>query len=158
MCHSTTFDGASVPLQAAARSNMSVSRDAMPDPFRRLIVEQAIASSPQDRRCHDLLLGNPCDRVGRSRTPVHFAIGNPIQRQSETIVPFHPATERTSRFLYRGASKGRIENDGLDVLADVQRTVNMSLDIIVQPGIETRCVCFGQGDQRATTAKFCGSR
>ena len=51
--------------------------------------------------------------------------------------------------LYRGGSKGRIENDGLDIPANAQRTVNVCLDVVVQPRVEIEFVCLGHSDERA---------
>ena len=87
-------------MQASRRSfTEAKSCDAMPDPFCRLIVEQA-ASTTEDGRGHYQVFRDHFDSVCGDLAAKGFAVGETIYVETKAIVPFDAAPETTRCKLY----------------------------------------------------------
>jgi len=133
-------------------SIVSVPRDAMPDPFRCLVVEQAVTSAPENYGRNYSFLRNPGDCVGRDFSPERFAICETIQRKTKTAMPLDTTTEGGSGSLNNCISKGWVENDSFKIFCDAQRTMNVSFNVVVEPGIESGSVGLSQSNERLDVA------
>lgn len=136
----------------AGHSTMPISCDAMPNPFRRLVIEQAVTSAPEDCRRYQSFLGNPGDCISGGGPSERFAIGETIQRKTEAAMPFYIAIEGSGGALNSCSSKGWIENHGLNIPGDGQRPMNVRFNVVVEPKVESEFVRLSKGNERANIA------